>query len=255
MKQPSSRTSVLTLVLALALADPALASDTERAAAGASAEQRAARLVAELRAELAPVEDQIRNARFLADLEAGAVPREKLRAFAADQFQVLESDLRSAGQLVARFGGTPSGPFFKNILEGEVLARDLMLRFGAALGMSEEDLERFRPRPGAQTYPSYVTAMSVHGSDAEVATAFLLNFAVFGENTGRMARALRSRYGFTAEETAFFDFFAELPPDFDEDATAVIVHGLKEGADVGSIKRSVRLLQAYEKMFWDAMSR
>ena len=119
------------------------------------------------------------------------MPREKLRAFAADQFQVLESDLRSAGQLVARFGGTPSSPFF----------------------------------------------------------------AVFGENTGRMARALRSRYGFTAEETAFFDFFAELPPDFDEDATAVIVHGLREGADVGAIKRSVRLLQAYEKSFWDAMSR
>jgi hypothetical protein len=69
-----------------------------------------------------------------------------------------------------------------------------------------------------------------------------------------MAAALRSQYGFTDEQTAFFDFFAAPMPGFEEDALAVIAKGLEHGAEPRLVKRSARLLQAHEKDFWDAVA-
>jgi hypothetical protein len=87
-----------------------------------------------------------------------------------------------------------------------------------------------------------------------VAAAFLVNFPVFGENVGRMGAALRSEYGFTAEQTAYFDFLSFLPPSFETDALEVIAAGLRRGdARRREIKRSARLLQAYELDFWLAV--
>jgi pyrroloquinoline quinone (PQQ) biosynthesis protein C len=234
--------------------------EAEAPSAGAStafeagSDSRARRLIRELRQELAPVEDQIRNHPYLAALENGEVSLDNLRAFAGEQYNIIASDLRSDALLVSRFGATPTGEFFRGIFEGEVLALPLLLDFAAALGLDEEDLKAYEPRPGAQVFPAEVVVLASYGNQADVAAAFLLNFAVFGENTGRMAEALRTRYGFTPGETAFFDFFAEPIPGFEEDALAVIAEGLDQGAEPRRIKRAARLLQAYELFFWDAVA-
>ena len=155
--------------------------------------------------------------------------------------------------MVSRFGSTPGGPFFLNLVNGEAIAVGLMRDFATALGMSEADLLAYEPRPGGQTYPSYAASLAFYASDAEIAAAFLVNFAVFGENTGRMAVALRNRYGFTAQQTAFFDFFASTDPTFEPAALAIIEAGLNSGVSSRAIKRACRLLQAYEKDFWDTV--
>src|SRR5689334_1973026 len=172
-------------------------------ASGSATAQRAKQLIAELRKELAGLEDQIRHHPYLTALENRQVSLENLKAFAGEQYNIIRSDLRSDALLVARFGTTPSGPFFRGILEGEVQALDLLLDFAKALGLNENDLKKYEPRPGAQAYPAYAAWLALYGSEAEVGAAFLVNFPVFGENTGRMAAALRNRYGLTPKETAF----------------------------------------------------
>jgi pyrroloquinoline quinone (PQQ) biosynthesis protein C len=214
---------------------------------------QARRLIEDLRADLRPVDDQIRNSAFVTALENHQVSLASLRAFAGDQYNILKSDLRSNAHMVSRFGAGPNGAFFRDLVTGEAIAIDLMLDFAAALGMSEQDLQAYEPRPGAQTYPSYAAWLAFYGSQADIAAAYLLNFPVFGANTGRMAVALRTRYGFSAEATAFFDFFAELPPTFEPNALAVIQEGLDHCASTRDIRRSARLLQAYEKNFWDTV--
>lgn len=246
-----TRSLVLT-TLALSLA-PLSAFAQSAAVSTTSADTAARRLIAEIRAELRPVENQIRNAPFLAALERGEVPLSSLRAFAGEQYNIIRSDLRSNAQMVSRFGTTPGGPFFIDLVNGESIAFGLLLDFARALGMSEADLRAYEPRPRAQTYPSYVTALAHYGTDADIAASYLVNFAVFGENTGRMANALRRRYGFSARDTAFFDFFATSDPAFEPAALAIIGAGLQGCANERDIKRSVRLLQAYEKDFWDAV--
>jgi thiaminase len=217
-------------------------------------DQRARRIVAQLRTELAPIEDQIRNVPYLTALENGEVSRENLKKFAGEQYHIATSDLQSAAQMVARYGGTPSGDFFKGIVDSETIVRGLLLDFAAALGLTEADLKNYEPRPLAQTYPHYVTWLSVHGTDSDMATAFLVNFPVFGENVGRMGAALRDQYGFTAEQTAYFEFLSFLPASFQTDALEVIAAGLRRGdARRREIRRSARLLQAYELDFWTAV--
>lgn len=223
------------------------------AAASGRHDQQARRIVAELRQELAPIEDQIRNAPFLTALENGQVTQAQLRAFAGDQYQILLNDVRSVAHMVSRFGTEPTGVFFRGNLEGELIARGLFLDFAAALGMTEADLLAYEPRPQGQTYGHYVATMAAYATNAQIAASFLVNFPVFGENTGRMGAALRHRYGLTAQQTAFFDFFSGLPPTFGDEALAVIAAGLEKGAEPREIKRSARLLQAYEKDFWDAV--
>jgi hypothetical protein len=68
-----------------------------------------------------------------------------------------------------------------------------------------------------------------------------------------MSQALQTNYGFTPEETGFLDGFANLPP-FDDAALPIIQQGLDQGADPAEIRRTARLFQAYEKMFWDVMA-
>lgn len=247
--------SFLTLALATSLTLSLAAVSMPAAAQSERSEQRARRLVAELREDLRPVEEQIRNARFLADLEAGRVSQAQLRAFAGEQYQILINDVRSVAHMVSRFGTEPTGVFFRGNLEGELIARGLFLGFAAALGMTEADLLAYEPRPQGQTYGHYVATMAAYATNAQIAASFLVNFPVFGENTGRMGAALRNRYGMTAEQTAFFDFFSGLPPTFEPEALAVIAAGLDKGAEPREIKRSARLLQAYEKDFWEAVGR
>ncbi|OFX22045.1 MAG: hypothetical protein A2V77_09930 [Anaeromyxobacter sp. RBG_16_69_14] len=217
--------------------------------------QQARRLVAEIRNEIREAESEIRNHPYLAALEDGQISRDNLRAFAGEQYNIIRSDLRSEALLLSRFGASRSArPFFGDLLAGETQALDLLLRFAAALGLDEEDLAAYEPRPMGQAYPSYVAWLASFGNQADVAASFLVNFAVFGENTGRMATALRDRYGLTSEQVAFFEFFAAPVPGFEEAALAVIAEGLEQGAEPRLVKRSARLLQAYEGEFWDAVS-
>lgn len=161
----------------------------------------------------------------------------------------------SDAHMVTRFGSTPGAPFFVDLVNGESIAIGLMLDFATALRRSEADLQAYEPQPRGQTYPSYAASLGFYATDADIAAAYLVNFPVFGENTARMNAALQNRYGFTAQQTAFFDFFSSLPPTFEPQALAIIERGLDSGsADARSIKRAARLLQAYELDFWDAVA-
>ncbi len=139
-------------------------------------------------------------------------------------------------------------------MDGEIIALQFIIDFGAALGLSESNLNRCEPRAGGQAFPAYVSSLAAFSNQADVAAAFLLNFPIFGENTGRMADALQAPpYNLSADDVAFFTFFATPVPGFEEQAIAVIAEGLRSGALPRLIKRSARLLQAYELLFWETV--
>lgn len=214
---------------------------------------KARRIVRKLKRELAPVEEEIRNAPFLDELESGAVTVAQLQAFACEEFNIVSSDIESNKKLVNRDDiGLKGKEFFDGILEGEIIALQLITDFGAALGLSGAELAQCKPRPGGQGFPQYVALLAEFANQADVAAAFLLNFPIFGENTGRMAITLQMPpYNLSPEDVAFFTFFATPIPNFEEDATEVIAEGFRHGgARTSLIKRSTRFLQQYELLFW-----
>jgi hypothetical protein len=206
-------------------------------------------LVQEIRADLAPVRDQLLTHAYVAAVEQGLIQLEQLRPFACEQHGIVSSDLRSVAHLVSRFGSD----FFLGVLAGERAALEALDTLATALGLAAEDVEAYEPLPGAYAYAAYMSWLGAHGSDAEVAAAYLVNFAAWGENCARMSRALTGRYGLTADQVRFFDLFAEPVEGFEADALAVISAGLERGVPERRVRRAARLLQGYELLYWDTL--
>lgn len=219
----------------------------------ADARVKARRLVRQIRADLASVEDQIRNAPFLAEVEAGDASLEQIAAVAAEQYSIIRSDWSSFSQMTARFDDPQSRQFFGGIASGEAIALQLLIDFAGNVGLDEQDLVAYEPRPKGQTYPSRVAWIASNADRAAAGASFLVNFAVFGENMGRLRDALINVYGFSPDEVEFFSLFAEPIPGFEENAIEVIAAGLRRGACSTEARRSARLLQAYELDFWQAV--
>lgn len=213
----------------------------------------AGQLTAETRAQLKAVEEQLFSHPYLAGLEAGRIPVEKLRLFAGEQYHIISSDLRSVALLVSRHAHLASRGYLLGSLQGEAAARDALLPLAQALGLTEADLQAYEPLPGCQAYPAYVSWLALFGSDADFAAAFLVNLPAWGANCGRMSAALKERYGLTPDAVAFLDQFAAPAPEFEADSLRVIQDGLNRGLDPQSMRRAARLIQAYELMYWDTL--
>jgi thiaminase len=191
---------------------------------------------------------------FLDLLEDGRVPRDRLAWLAGEQHWILKSDQRSFALLAARFPEPPSGEMFLSLSGGEIEARRLLTAYGDAVGADETYLQRYEPRPMAQTYPAFLAWSAINGTLSGITLAMLANLGIWGSYCARTADALISRYGLSEEAVAFFRFFSETPPGFQEQATAVVQAGLDAGEDPATALRMVRALQAYEVAFWNALS-
>lgn len=220
----------------------------------AAAQAKARRLVRQIREDLRIVENQIRQVPFISQVESGTASVEKVTAVVAEEYSIIRSDMNSFSQMAAQWDSPQGSHFFGDLAFGEELALPLVIDFAATVGLNEQDLIAYEPRPKGQTYPSRVAWIASNADRASAAASFLVNFAVFGENMGRVRNALLGKYGFTPEQVEFFTFFAEPIPGFEDDAIAVIARGLQEGACPREVRRSARLLQAYELDFWQAAS-
>jgi len=214
----------------------------------------AGELVGQARRELVGTADAIRSHRFLELLRTRDVPLERLRALAGEQHAIVSSDRRSFAQLATRFPAGLAGDFFLGMVDSEDLAQGKLRGLTDWLGLTDGDLHAYEPHPGAQAYPAFVAWLALNGSRAEVILAFLANLAAWGDNCGQVAAALRQAYGAGDDATAFFDFFANPPADFEPRALAVLDEGLTAGDSPLLARRATRLLQAYELSFWDALA-
>lgn len=213
----------------------------------------AAEVLRQAKDDVRAVEARLRAHPYVAAVEAGEVPRESLRSFAGEQRHIISSDLRSVAHLVARFGGAEAGAFFLDVLAGERAALDAIAPLARSLGATDGDLRAYEPMAGAHAYTCYMAWLALYGSPAEIAAAYVVNFPAWGEICGRLSQALQARYGLGPDDVAFFDLFASPPAGFEASATAVVQAGLDAGAEPGLVRRSVRLLQAYELMYWDTL--
>ena len=213
----------------------------------------AAQLVQSVRRELAEIDEYIRKHPYPDALTKGEVPLDALRAFPGHQYHIITSDLRSLALLVQRFGDAPSRDFLMGILDGERMGLDGLLVMARKLDMSEEDLKGYEPSGEGFAYTTFMAWQALYASAAEFVIGILVNFAAWGHNCGRMSAALRKSYGFNEDESVFLDAFANMP-SFEDVALAIVQDGLDRGEGPARLRRSARLFQAYELMFWDAMA-
>lgn len=210
-------------------------------------------LIQKIHEELQAVEQQIRQHAYLHAVEEGRIERTQLRRFVGEQCHIIPGDLRSIALLISRCDQPTSQQFFREILQGEAAALEALEVLATAVGMTPADRATYEPAHGAQAYSAYLAYLCLYGTDAEVAAALSVNFAAWGANCGRMARALHQRYGFQEVDLRFFTRFAAAPPEVTPQALALIEAGLQRGVEARRIARAARMLQGYELLFWDTV--
>ena len=79
----------------------------------------------------------------------------------------------------------------------------------------------------------------------------------FGKPEGQMGRvseALQEFYGLGPTDTRVLDRFAAgLSDEFTEAVTEIVQDGLDQGVPAADLARASRLVQGYEKEFWDTL--
>lgn len=212
----------------------------------------ARKLLESIRKELAPLEG---DNRLVPLIERGEVDRSVFGTLAAEETHICRSDWRSMHLMASRYEERNAREFFAGLAAGEGIALTKLPALAAAGGMDEHDLRRYEPMAGCQAYPSYFAWLAMNGEAADVILGVVANFAAWGDYCGRVARAMREKYGLDAEACAFFDFFAEPIPDAVEQAIAAAQAGMDAGRnDERVAHRYGRLFQAYELMFWNTIA-
>ncbi len=218
------------------------------------AHHAATALIDNIRRELQPLDEHIRNHPYLEALEAGWVPPAALHGFAGHQHYIIGSDLRSLALLLHRFGSGSPRAYLAGLLQGESEAARALGVFAGALGLDRLWLESFEPQPGGAAYAAQVAWLCAYGALAELAGAFLVNLAAWGANCGRMAAALERHYSLAPSEVEFFRLFAQGSEVFEHETLELIEADLSRGAEPRLIRRAARLLQEYELLYWDTMN-
>ena len=210
-------------------------------------------LVSTIQEALQPMEQRLRQHAYLQALEEGRLTASQLRYFVGEQSYIIPSDLRSIALLISRCAAPASQQFFRAVLDGEAAALEALEPLAGAVEMAPAARDAYEPTPGAQAYSAYLAWLCLYRSEAEVAAALAVNFAAWGANCGRMAQALRQRFGWPEAAVRFFTQFATASADVSPQALAVIEAGLARGVEGPHIVRAARMLQGYELMFWDTL--
>ena len=164
---------------------------------------------------------------------------EQIAAVVAEEYSIIRSDMHSFTS-DGRSLGPPHGSHF---LAPSPPAKPQPCRWCSDLrcATSGSTSRPSRPTsPGPRPRPTrHASPDRLHNADraSAVRPLFLVNFAVFGENMARLRHALIGVYGFAPEAIAFFTFFAEPIPAFEDDALEVIPVGLIEGACPRDVRR------------------
>ncbi|GAA2146195.1 hypothetical protein GCM10009760_35640 [Kitasatospora kazusensis] len=213
--------------------------------------QDARELYARVTAELAPA---AAHNQLVELVESGSAPVEALRRIAGEEYRIIRSDRRSFALMAARFADpAPTGELFLGLAQGEGQALPLLLDYATALGLDPAALDSYEPRAAAQAYPHHLAWLAQFGSRSEIMLALLANFGFWGGYCARIAAALPRHYGLTEADAAFFTFFADLPPGFEQTALSTLQHGLDAGEDPAAALRAARMMQSYEAAFWDSV--
>jgi len=239
-------------------------------------------IIQQLRAEPfnKETEKKLQNHPFLKAAEVGTLTLSQRRAFAFEQYKIQLSDAISFAALAGHTCFIPTSlsnisvpelpnntskeeeevDLFQFLLGGEVYAASLLLSHAKSLGIDDEDALRSPAKCGyqlsakAQAYPSYWSKLALSNNRGAGAAAVALNFPAWGEMCNRLLKALASGdYGYNnidESSLAFIKFFATPIEGLDKMAASIID---KEDISYDDLVEHVRLLQAYELLFWDGI--
>ena len=125
--------------------------------------------------------------------------------------------------------------------------------FGAALGLSEQDFEDVEPLGGCAALTMNFYYSLVRGGFLGLLASVAASESIFIRLCELAGPPLRQKYGFTAEQVAFFPLHDRLKEGVDEGETGLLRRLCRSEADRQRVTEAVKLTYACERLFYDTV--
>lgn len=149
-----------------------------------------------IRKALEPLNETILNHPMIKDAEEGRLPINTIRAFAMNQWYIVNHDLRSLAIALSRTRNITELEFMKMLLDGDYNALHELMKLMRELNIEVRDPLMLEVVPEAVQYTHYLAWLANYATVQEFALAIIVNMPVWGgQNVTRLGNALRSKYG------------------------------------------------------------
>lgn len=185
-------------------------------------------------------------------IEDGSLPKERLRLFALQDWWLVRESYRLDALAVAAVSDLDVQELLLAKLLPKVGGYKLLLRFGAALGLSRADFDSVEPLAGCMALTNFFYWMLAYSSPGEKLASVSASEDIFIQICARVGPALQQNYALSAEQVAFFTAHDELgtrvaPVD------EVLLTRYDTLVERERITRAVRLSHEYELLFYNTI--
>ncbi len=208
-----------------------------------------AEIVRILRDKLKEENEYIINHPVIKKAIKGELPKDSIKKFVVNQLYIVPHDLRSLAKLLSRAKYDDEVEFFRVCIEGDYTAHKELIKLASELNIDPNNTDELLKylSPKAVAYTHYLAWLANYASLGEAAIALVINLPVWGNNVGRLGEALREKYGI--KEVGFFKIFSQPYDELERLAYPII----ERYEDLRRYELIVRLIQSYERMFWDSL--
>ncbi len=201
---------------------------------------------------MTPLQERILQHRLWQNIENGTLEVERLKLFALQDWWLVREAYRLDALGIAGVSDLASQDLLLDKLMSKKGGYKLLLRFGAALGLSQADFDQVEPLAGCMALTNFFYWMLAYGTPPEKIAAVGASEDIFVQICARIGPALVRHYGLTAEQVEFFTAHDEIgkaaaPVDRD------LLGAYQSEEDRRNITRAIRLSNEFELMFYDTI--
>ncbi|HLI06284.1 MAG TPA: iron-containing redox enzyme family protein [Ktedonobacteraceae bacterium] len=202
--------------------------------------------------DLEPLRQRLLYHPLWTEIEQGTLRRERLRLFALQDWWLVREAYRLDALAVAAVSDLEVQELLLAKLMSKIGGYKLLLRFGAALGLSRADFDVVEPLAGCMALTNFFYWMLAYGSPAEKLASVGASEDIFIQICTRIGPALMRNYALSAEQVEFFSAHDEIGTHVAPVDAALLIryHAPEEHQ---RITRAVRLSHEYELMFYDTV--
>lgn len=204
-----------------------------------------------IRDELKDKNKAILENEYLKRAERGELKLEDIKLFVTQQYYIVSHDVRSIAIMLSRSRNTKELNFFHKLVLGDKTALEKLLDLALELNMKEEELIRAEPLASAVAYTHFLSWLANYANPGEQAMTLIVNLPVWGYVVSKLAKEFKDRYGI--KKTEFLELFAGPYDSLEAEALEIIKNYLPESEY--RMRTFSKLIQEYELMFWNSLTR